>query len=53
MRIDSAGLRNFRSYREAAFVGNLSAGVTVRQLGQTGMATQALVLALYDEQLML
>lgn len=38
------------SYREAAFVGNLSAGVTVRQLGQTGMATQASVLALYDEQ---
>lgn len=37
-------------YREAAFVGNLSAGVTVRQLGQTGMATQESVLALYDEQ---
>ena len=38
------------SYREAAFVGNLSAGVTVRQLGQTGMATPERVLALYDEQ---
>lgn len=38
------------SYCEAALLGNLCAGVTVRQLGQTGMATQALVLALYDEQ---
>lgn len=37
-------------YGEAAFLGNLSAGVTVRQLGQTGRATQQAVLALYNEQ---
>ncbi|MGJ4849678.1 bifunctional heptose 7-phosphate kinase/heptose 1-phosphate adenyltransferase [Bacillota bacterium Meth-B3] len=38
------------SYAEAAFVGNLSAGVTVRQIGRTGTASQAAMLALYDEQ---
>lgn len=38
------------SYAEAAFVGNLSSGVTVRQIGRTGTATQAAMLALYDEQ---
>lgn len=37
-------------YGEAAFLGNLSSGVTVRQLGQTGRATQEKLLALYDEQ---
>lgn len=38
------------SCAEAAFVGNLSSGVTVRQIGSTGTATQAAMLALYDEQ---
>lgn len=38
------------SYAEAAFVGNLSSGVTVRKLGQTGTASQAEMLALYHEQ---
>lgn len=38
------------SYAEAAFIGNLTSGVTVRKLGQTGTASQAEVLALYDEQ---
>ncbi len=38
------------SYAEAAFIGNLSSGVTVRQIGRTGTATQASMLALYDEQ---
>ena len=38
------------SCAEAAFVGNLSSGVTVRQIGRTGTATQAAMLALYDEQ---
>lgn len=37
-------------YGEAAFLGNLSSGVTVRQLGQTGQATQQAMLALYNEQ---
>lgn len=37
-------------YAEAAFVGNLSAGVTVRQIGRTGTASQDAMLALYDEQ---
>ncbi len=37
-------------YAEAAFVGNLSSGVTVRQIGRTGTASQAAMLALYDEQ---
>lgn len=37
-------------YGEAALLGNLSSGVTVRQLGQTGRATQEKLLALYDEQ---
>ena len=35
---------------EAAFVGNLSAGVTVRKLGETGTASPAEILALFDEQ---
>lgn len=38
------------SYAEAAYVGNLSAGVTVRQLGCTGVASQEAMLALHDEQ---
>lgn len=38
------------SYAEAAFVGNLSSGVTVRQIGRTGTASQDAMLALYDEQ---
>ena len=38
------------SYAEAAFVGNLSSGVTVRQIGRTGTATPEAMLALYDEQ---
>ncbi|MCI5847224.1 MAG: PfkB family carbohydrate kinase [Clostridiales bacterium] len=38
------------TYREAALVGNLSSGVTVRQIGRTGMATQQAMLALFDEQ---
>ena len=38
------------SYAEAAFVGNLSSGVTVREIGRTGAATQETMLALYDEQ---
>jgi len=35
---------------EAAVCGNLSSGVTVRQLGRTGTADRDLVLALYKEQ---
>lgn len=35
---------------EAAFVGNLSSGVTVRQIGRTGTASREAMLALYDEQ---
>ena len=38
------------SFTEAAEVGNLSSGVTVRKLGQTGTASQAEMLSLYDEQ---
>lgn len=38
------------SYEEAAFVGNLSSGVTVRQIGRTGTASQEKMLALYEEQ---
>ncbi len=38
------------SYEEAAFFGNLSAGVTVRQIGVTGAASREAMLALYDEQ---
>ncbi|MDR3050253.1 MAG: PfkB family carbohydrate kinase [Oscillospiraceae bacterium] len=34
---------------EAAFIGNLAAGVTVRKLGTTGTASQAEMWALYDE----
>lgn len=35
---------------EAAFVGNLTSGVTVRKLGDTGTASPQEVMALYDEQ---
>ena len=35
---------------EAAFLGNLSAGITVRKLGTTGTASQQEMLALYHEQ---
>ena len=38
------------SYQDAAFVGNLSSGVTVRKIGMTGTASQKEMLALYDEQ---
>ncbi|HIU33425.1 MAG TPA: carbohydrate kinase [Candidatus Pullichristensenella excrementigallinarum] len=38
------------SYAEAAFLGNLSSGVTVRQIGRTGAAGQEAMLRLYDEQ---
>lgn len=38
------------SYSEAAFIGNLSSGVTVRQIGRTGTASQSAMLSLYDEQ---
>ena len=38
------------TYAEAAAVGNLSSGVTVRQIGRTGTASQKAMLALYDEQ---
>lgn len=38
------------SYGEAAFVGNLTSGVTVRQIGRTGTASREAMLALYDEQ---
>ena len=38
------------TYAEAAAIGNLSSGVTVRQIGRTGTASQAAMLALYDEQ---
>ncbi|MBP3645719.1 MAG: carbohydrate kinase [Clostridia bacterium] len=38
------------SYAEAAEIGNLSSGVTVRKLGQTGTASQLEMLALYIEQ---
>ena len=35
---------------EAAFMGNLTSGVTVRMLGQTGAAQKEKVIALFDEQ---
>ena len=35
---------------EAAFVGNLAAGVTVRKIGDTGTASPEEILCLYDEQ---
>ena len=35
---------------EAAFMGNLTSGVTVRMLGETGAAKKEKVIALYDEQ---
>lgn len=38
------------SYAEAAFVGNLSSGVTVRQIGRTGTASREKMMELYDEQ---
>lgn len=38
------------SFAEAACVGMLSSGVTCRMLGRTGAASQAAMLALYDEQ---
>lgn len=38
------------SYAEAAFIGNLSSGVTVREIGRTGAASRERMLALYDEQ---
>ncbi len=38
------------SHKEAAFIGNLAAGVTVRKIGTTGTASPAEILALYDEQ---
>jgi len=37
-------------HREAAFIGNLAAGVTVRKIGTTGTASPEEILALYDEQ---
>ncbi len=37
-------------HREAAFIGNLSAGVTVRKIGTTGTASPEEIVALYDEQ---
>ncbi len=36
--------------QEAAFVGNLASGVTVRKIGVTGTASPVEILALYDEQ---
>jgi bifunctional ADP-heptose synthase (sugar kinase/adenylyltransferase) len=36
--------------REAAFIGNLAAGVTVRKIGTTGTASPEEIIALYDEQ---
>lgn len=38
------------SIAEAAFVGNLSSGVTVRQIGRTGTASRQAMLSLFDEQ---
>lgn len=38
------------TYAEAAFIGNLSSGVTVRQIGRTGTASREKMLELYDEQ---
>lgn len=39
------------SYVEAALIGNLTSGVTVRKIGSTGTASQMEILELYDEQL--
>jgi bifunctional ADP-heptose synthase (sugar kinase/adenylyltransferase) len=36
--------------REAAFIGNLVSGVTVRKIGTTGTASPEEIIALYDEQ---
>lgn len=38
------------TYAEAALMGNLSSGVTVREIGRTGAASRERMLALYDEQ---
>lgn len=38
------------SCAEAAFIGNLSSGVTVRQIGRTGTASREAMLALFEEQ---
>lgn len=38
------------THREAAELGNLSAGIAVRKLGSTGTATQEEMIALYHEQ---
>ena len=38
------------SLSEAAFIGNLSSGVTVRQIGRTGTASRQAMINLYDEQ---
>jgi bifunctional ADP-heptose synthase (sugar kinase/adenylyltransferase) len=45
-----SGLCAGASMAEAAHLGNLAAGVTVRKLGTTGTATQAEMIALYHEQ---
>ncbi len=37
-------------HREAALIGNLAAGVTVRKIGTTGTASPEEIAALYDEQ---
>jgi len=37
-------------YREAAFLGMLASGVTVRKLGETGEASPEEIIQLYDEQ---
>ncbi len=38
------------NFREAAFFGNLTAGVTVRKIGDTGTAAPEEIVRLYDEQ---
>lgn len=45
-----SALASGSSLSEAAFIGNLSSGVTVRQIGRTGTASRQAMLALYDEQ---
>ena len=45
-----SGLCAGASMVEAAFLGNLAAGVTVRKLGTTGTASPAEMIALYHEQ---
>ncbi len=45
-----SALASGASLSEAAFVGNLSSGVTVRQIGRTGTASREAMLALFDEQ---